>query len=536
MRRSAKRMTNRGRADSRRTPTEAAPRRRWPLRAAAAGFALVVIGLVLAQLVPSQAVRKPSTPAPATPPRPDIVFIVIDALRADRVGVYGGRPELSPTIDTLAREGVTFDRAISQAPWTQPAVASLFCAVHPSVHQVTSYEHAWNSTFADAAKVAVLSDTFTTLPEVLQQAGYQTAAFTANPFLMAEYGYAQGFDHFDASVARFEKTDATGAKLNALASRWLAARDPHKPAFLYLHYMEVHGPYDGDLDYLETRLDEVEQLPDKYVLSAAEMHDLLHLRRIPDGVKNRARHERLWGFREYWEARYDAGVKLMDRYIAELRDSLRALGIWDSAWIILTADHGEALCEHHFWDHGLSLHDNQLRVPLIWRWPGVWPAGRRVMPLVRLIDQFPTIAEQVGAAVPSGIQGLSILPLLQENARPETRLAFAESIRRGTEQKALYRDLRKVVFIESQPPRVAFFDLATDPHEQNDMSAQGGNVVRELVSLLKQQKEQNLALAPRGATESVPLSDAERRRLETLGYIGATRHESPTTQPADHGP
>ena len=277
-------------------------------------------------------------------PRPNIIFILIDALRADHLGAYGHPGGHSPTLDALADESVVFDLAIAQAPWTQPSMASLFCSYYPSVHKVTDYGGTFDSIHKEGPKVAILNESFVTMPEVLQAAGYSTGAFVANPFILAEFGFAQGFDHFDAS---FAKNTTPGSVVNDAAIAWLCKREADKPFFCFLHYMDVHGPYNAGPEFLDPILDKVEELPNKRKLSEAEINKLDYLKQLPNVYTNRNRHEELGDYQEYWAARYDAGIREVDFHISQLRAKLKEIGLWQDVYLIVTADHGEALAEQH---------------------------------------------------------------------------------------------------------------------------------------------------------------------------------------------
>jgi arylsulfatase len=466
-------------------------------------------------------------PANASQPA-NIILIVADALRADRLGAYGSKGELTPTMDAIAREGTLFQRTIAAAPWTQPSVASLFSACYPGVHQVRSYQVAFDSTFSGDPKVAVFGDTFQTLAEALHAGGYETAAFSANPFVIADYGFGQGFDHFDASFASFADTNRRGAVLNAALFDWLAQRDSRKPLFLYLHYMDVHGPYEGDPAYLEQRMVELESSSNLHAMTEYETRALMHLRRPPKYAKDLARHARLMGYREYWIARYDAGVRQMDKHLAALRQRLSDLGLWDNSLVVVTADHGEALCEHHIWDHGLSVHDNQLHVPLILHWPGVVPAGKRVAATTRLIDVMPTLLDQMRLPAVAGVQGRSLLPHVRSDEPLPGAVAYAECVKSGTEQKAVYDGNRKLLLVESSPPQAVWFNLADDPREQNPLVDQVA--LRSLLDLAARQAKENAAGASAHAATQVELSDDERSRLESLGYLH-TNEPAETSSP-----
>lgn len=479
----------------------------------------------------------PAAPDPGRRPRsaplPDIVFVLVDALRADRLGAYGGARQLTPAIDAFATEGLLFEQVISQAPWTQPSVASIFSAVYPGVHQVRDYQLAWDATFTEAPSVAVFGGQLTTLAEALRQGGYQTAAFSANPFVAAEFGFGQGFDHFDSSFASFTKESTSGHTINEAVFRWLPKRDPARPLFLYLHYMDVHGPYEGDRECLNRLLDEVERLPSKRELTPLEIARLDHLRRLP-ALADPARHDPLVRFREYWVARYEAGVFAADQHFEELRRGLAERGLWDNAYVIFASDHGEALCEHGFWDHGLSVHHNQLHVPLILRWPGVLDRGVRIPRIVELFNLMPTLLDQLRLPPVEGVQGASMVPLLQGQPFARRPDAFAEAVKFGAEQKALYQDGYKLLYVESDPPRASLYRMPEDLKEQHSFSQTAGSLLARLIGELQPILTRNRDLAKALPGSRAPISEEQRRQLESLGYVGkpSTMAEHATSAPA----
>lgn len=447
--------------------------------------------------------------------RPNIVFVVIDALRADRLGVYGGPTENSPAIDAIAREGATVERAIAQAPWTQPSVASLLSSVYPSVHGVDDFHWAMEATFGDEPKVAVLDEIFPTLPEVLRANGYRTAGFVANPFLDAAFGFARGFDHFDASFAAIA---APGIDVNTAARAWLDRRDRAAPAFLYLHYMDVHGPYDAPAEILEPLLDAVERAEPTERLSRSAERRLGYLHTFPAVMPRPDRHTKLSRYREYWIARYDAGVREMDGHLAALRAALEAAGVWRDALVIVTSDHGEALFEHGFWDHGHSLYDAELHVPLIVRWPGVIPAGRRVQATVQLIDVMPTILDQLRIPAPEGLQGRSIARDLTDGAASEPALAIAEALKGQPEARAIYAGGWKL--IEEADARSTMYDLVVDPRERRDVGGAHGEEAARLRRILAAHAARAAARAAGRRVTRVTPSPDQAERLRALGYLG----------------
>jgi len=480
-------------------------------------------------------VDTPRPAAGATADHPNIVFILVDTLRADRLGCYGDPRGLSPTMDALASEGVLFERTIATAPWTLPSVASFFCGYYPSVHKVTSYQEALRSAQA-AGKVRYFGEQFTTLAEVLRDNGYQTAGFSANPFVTAKFGFAQGFEHFDSS---FAANTTPGRVVNAAALEWLRKRETDKPFFLYLHYMDVHDPYKADAKYVEPLVDAVRRMPDKRLLTPAERKR--HGRffgKSAVAYRDNPRHRELFRFAEYWRARYDAGVPQASAYLADLRGALQRLGLWESAFVILTADHGEALGAHRIWAHGLSAHQDQLHVPLILRWPGHLPAGARIRRTVRLFDVMPTILNLVGISPPDGIQARTLAGLIRTGGGVET-IALAEAVKQRPREKALVAGKWKLLAYPEEK-RYELYDLDADPGEQHDLAAVEPDQLARLRGLLERQLKENAALGRGVKEQSAEISAQERARFQALGYFeehaeDENAGEDQTSQPASPG-
>jgi len=446
--------------------------------------------------------------------KPNILFILIDALRADRLGCYGNADRLSPALDAIAGEGLVLERAIAQAPWTQPSMASLFCSRYPGVHGVTDYNDAFEAIHRGQPTVTKLSAAFITLAEVLQNSGYATAAFVANPFVIRDFGFAQGFEHFDSS---FADNTTTGDVVNRAALAWLAKRDTHKPFFCFLHYMDVHGPYNAGPEFLDSLLDRVEASPNKTMLTLEEFQQLGYLRQLPPVYTNRTRHDWLNKYRQYWAARYDAGVRQVDYHIANLKKDLAKMGLWDGLYVITTADHGESLDEHGYWDHGYTLFHPELHVPLLLRWPGVLGRGKRIAGTQRLIDVMPTLIDELGLRQTAELQGRSLVSVIRGRSSEQVP-AFAEAVKIGPEQKTLYMGNWKLILKKAEPlPRL--YNIADDPLEANDLSMSDRNKASQLTNMLRQQNRINIRLASQISTETVPLTAEQQKRLRSLGYL-----------------
>ena len=474
---------------------------------------------------------------PEAAAKPDIVMILIDTLRADRLGAYGHPGRLSPTIDAIAASGVTFEHCIAAAPWTLPSVASLFTSYYPGVHKASKYKEVPDPT-ADGGKSALqsaLTEDVDTLAEVLQGAGYQTAGFVGAKFLRAQFGFAQGFEHYDTS---FADSTLRGKLINDAALDWVGTqRDPARPLFLYLHYMDVHGPYDAAPEFMDPLMAQLEALPNKQRLTAEE-YEAIHpyLRQPPRDTTTLERYERLKNFREYWVARYEAGVKEVDFYISQLIERLTDAGIWNDAYVILLADHGEALCEHGIWEHGYSMYQTDLHVPLILRWPGVLPAGKRVPPLVSTIDLMPTLIEQLHLSSPQKLQGASLLSHIFDTGTGGPITRFAEAIREGPDEYAVIQDYAKLITTararQQQRDGTAraqlsyrLFDLKADPAEEHDLAPSHPALVKRLGQVMTAVVRANLQLRPDVVAAKVMVDPQTMRELAALGYVGSPDYE-----------
>jgi len=468
--------------------------------------------------------------------RPSIILILIDTFRADRVGAWGNGNKLTPALDRLAAEGAVFERAYAPSPWTMPSVGSLFSGVYPSVHKATSYKVAVGKEELGAGEVSAFSPDLTTIAEQLSEAGYQTAAFVSNPFIVEQHGFSQGFTHFDASyVAR---TAPAGA-VNTGAIRWLEQRDPARPFFLYLHYMDTHAPYQAGREFEEAQLAKTEALAERRPLSEFERTKFggyygKSMRRHA----NDPRHTRLAATAEYWNGRYDACVAQVDAYIGEFRDKLGALGLLDDTLVIVTADHGEALGEHEYWGHGVTAWNNQLHVPVLLRLPGEVPAGRRVRDVVSLLDVAATVRDYAGLRAPAVSQASSLRPLLGGSDEPP-RTVFAEAVNTQPGLRVVIEgDWKLLYWTDSQ--QGALYNLARDPEERTDVSEANPDVRARLADALVAQLERNEKLG-HGVRESTSdLSSGQSARLSALGYVGGSADDEsqtpasgPTSAPAE---
>lgn len=469
--------------------------------------------------------------------KPNVIFIMIDALRADRLGAYGCQKNLTPTMDGLAKVGVTFTYCVAPAPWTLPSIASLFTAYYPGVHKATSYRTVEDMEQGRTVQQSVLSDDFTTLAEVLKANGYDTAGFCGNKFIREQYGFAQGFDHFDTS---FADNTVPGSKINEAAFAWLGDRLPDKPFFLYLHYMDVHGPYDAAPQFMDPQMERVEANENKRVMTSQEFGRLnAYLKKPPAQTSDPGRYDRLKGYQEYWAARYDAGVAEADFHLEKMLKHLTEMGVLHKSLVILVADHGEALCEHGMWGHGYSEHQTDLHVPLIMVWNKVLPAGQRVQTLSGVIDLMPTIMEQLRIPVSDELQGKSLVGHLSGTLPARPQMRFAEAVKSGPPEFAVFVGPHKMIMKQvparrmpdgsTSQPTVSrrLFNLATDANEEFDTGAQDPQRRDLLSKLIEGFVRTNQKTKPEVAVERRPVEVETMSQLESLGYVGGSEEDDP---------
>ena len=449
---------------------------------------------------------------PVAPQAPDIIFILIDTLRADRVGAFGNRRGLTPFLDSLAARGVVFQHTYAQSSWTSPSIASLLTSRFVSQHGVVS-------------PFSVLQKTEDTFPEALRRSGYMTAGFVANDLMYAEFGVAQGYDHYEAFPT--QPTDAglpitvPARVLNDAALGWLGkraakARESRRPYFVYLHYMDVHSPYAPSPEAMEHVLGsppwpDVKEVNDTFLLSMKEPVEPRALRQIEDT--------------------YDAQVLTLDRQLAQFFEALESRGLLEHAAIVVTADHGEEFKEHGLISHGNTLFNEVTHVPLVVVPP--WRRSRRdVSRVASVIDVAPTVLELAGADRPAPFEGQSLRAELGDASWGATVLRWLRTPRSRDAGTALSELPRSIVtpyrrhsralvhgdekLVEDVDGKDVFFDLATDPGERApaQLPAERQKALRELRDTLTAGTERN-----RSGEQRRELDQETRDRLRALGYI-----------------
>ncbi len=419
--------------------------------------------------------------------RPNIVIVMIDALRADRLGVDGYPLPTTPNIDALAAEGAYFSSALAHSTWTKPSIATLITSLYPSQHGIQRV-----SVDAAALRTETLDDSLVTLAERLQAGGYATAAVINQVHLQGRFGFGQGYDYYD------DKRGRNAFRLNGRLRSWLEGLEGG-PFFAYLHYLDLHWPF---------------------TLSLPEKADAFGPTAMKSEPPTSGQEAPEWGSRlddpddlRALQARYDHEVAYSDAAVGELVEQLRELGLYEDTLILVTSDHGEAFLEHGQLGHGFAPHEELLRVPLVIRQPSRLSAftGRVERP-VGLIDVMPTLLELAGLEPQPGAQGESIVPLLRGEEMAE-RVIFSDTFDAfGARSRA-----HKLIWYNDE--RKEFFDLTTDPGELNSMAEPCRGVCRELAQQIRPFRRLMLKSRESNPAGTAELNPDDVETLRALGYL-----------------
>ena len=416
-----------------------------------------------------------------------ILILDIDSLRADHLGCYGYERETSPNIDALARESIVFEWAFGQAPGTAPSHASLLSGLYPTTHGMVD-------------ESTRLPEAVVTLAESLSEHGYATAAFVDGGYLGSEFGFDQGFTVFDNS---------RGAGLETVVPRaidWL--REHADENFLLLiHSNDPHVPYAPPAPYREVFAADLEPPTAGFEPVPERMEAVRTSLRAPNPQPLPPNDL------EYARALYDGEIRLVDDWVGRLMDVVRELGLDRRATIVLVSNHGQEFQEHDDVLHE-QLYTTVTRIPLILRLPLGRKAGR-LTEIVEGVDLMPTLLELAGAAIPTPVQGGSLVPLIRNQGRPPY-LAFGESPYLGRQRFVAMGGYRLILTRESG--KAELYHLDEDPLELNDLGAIDSERVRVLLSRLDEWEER-IAGASYDPEEQQSLDEDTLEQLKSLGYV-----------------
>lgn len=418
--------------------------------------------------------------APPTPPRPNLLLITIDTLRADHLGAYGYELPTSVAIDALAQRGTVFERAQSSSSWTLPSLATLMTSTYTSTHGCWTF-------------FTKLDDGFSTLAERLAGEGYATGGVASHTYVASTYGLNQGFEHYDEELAPTKSADAhlvvTSARVTDKGLTWIDERtqrapeatDAEQPWFLWVHYFDPHYIYNEHAGITELFGDEGQE--------------------GDEGAR----------------VRYDGEIAHTDAQVGRLLDGLRKRGLQDDTVVVLTSDHGEEFRDHGSKHHGRTLYREVLRVPLIMAGPGI--ATGRVATPVGLVDVLPTLLDVLDIEPSGDLSGRSLRRALQGEALASAPLLAELRLFDGYHADAVL-DGRWKLLVNPENDYVRLFDLDTDPGETTNVAASEASRVRKMIAGLAAMKKAATEAAPELLAEGdMELDEEELDTLRQLGYV-----------------
>ena len=427
---------------------------------------------------------------------PDIVFISIDTLRADRMGLYGNRRDTSPVIDEYARNSIVYRNALSQAPWTLPSTASFVTSLYPSQH--------------GAIKIGRrLNTDVDTIAEVLHDAGYHTIGVVSHTVVSEKYNFDQGFDLFDQTHINNQRT-VTSDKLSKLAIGHFRERPKDKPCFMWVHYFDPHFDYIRHPEFGFAD-DTAEILPSEFVLTRYSAGD-------PRRMYKKSRMKSV--FLEHIRAVYDEEIAFTDLWVGDLLDAVTADDA-DTVFII-TADHGEYFMERGRFLHDGDVYNELVHVPLI-----IGGAiddalrGKKVARTVELISLPKTMAG-IAKVEKDPFNGEDLIALASEKT-PKPRFAYSEGTwawqKTGRTAGVVYKGWKLIRNFDDE--RYELYDTGKDRKEKKDLFQSGDPETVKMRRLLKKKLDAHVKTNWHidSKAEKVDVTEEEKAQLRALGYV-----------------
>jgi arylsulfatase A-like enzyme len=376
-----------------------------------------------------------------------VFLIVTDTLRADHLGCYGYERETSPHIDAWSREATLFEHAVAQETWTLPSHITMFTGLYPKNHGANLNSN--------------LSEDTRTLAGILSEEGYLCAGFTGMDWWLLPWrGLGYGFDYYDHSPLSFRHIHETLPRLTT----WLDQHPTPRP-FVFFHNFDVHSktylmdfvdPYDPARPGFNRFRSQTSRPPriERPGVQTDASHFLLSANRGELSVTDAER--------TFMIAGYDDCIEMVDAALDEFFTYLKENGLYDSALIIFTSDHGEA-----FGEHGMYLHEQTYeecsRVPLIIKFPRGKFAGKRVPDPVQLVDLYPTVLDVLGLSPAEPVDGISLLALL-EGRIPASEWAYTQRESMQAVRTGAWK-LHRHTGVE----RMELYNLHADPGERSNL-------------------------------------------------------------------
>ena len=420
--------------------------------------------------------------------------MVVDTLRADALGAYACERGLTPRLDRLAEEGVLFQNAFSHAPWTLPSFASLLTSRTPPAHGAGGR----------LGDLRGLPETIPTLPDRFREAGYATGAIVNVGFLARPFGVTRGFEHLDARAFENNQELRDARATTDAALEWI--RGHADGAFLLMvHYFDPHAEYRPPGEFRRRFAADVDREDETFRFGVRSHVSARRAGRLELRPELLERARRL----------YEAEVAYVDDEIGRLLDGLQDLDLDRTTLVVVTSDHGEEFLDHGDWEHGHTLYDELLRVPLILRQSGRL-APSRIDAAVGHVDLGPTLLSWCGLRACDSFQGRDLVGALAgAQVPPVPLLAFGSfwgpplsSLREG--------DLQ---VIEGAGGRHELYRWTSDPAERTDLAAKERSQAERAQARLETVRGAELRSGS-GPGPRASLTAEQSRQLAAVGYVG----------------
>lgn len=390
--------------------------------------------------------------------KPDIILITLDSTRADRMGFMGTRSHLTSSLDGIAHEGIVFTQAYAQAPTTVVSNATILTGTYPQTHQASEFGGS-------------LAATLPYLPDLLHANGYRTAAFVGSILLDPRngpyQGYDRGFDVYDAGFhqaqrgeSRFQSVERQGDRVAARATKWLAS-NKRRPLFLWMHLQDPSGTSAGS---------------------------------------------------------YDRAVAAADAAIGKLVTFLRAQSLYDNSLIVVASSQGESLGAHGEDGHGIFLYDETIHVPLLLKLPNNRMAGKQTKNRARLLDIAPTVLAEAGIAIPSQMQGQSLIRIAQATSQSEQPAYSRNDFSQRGFGCSVLESWRAGKYVYIRAPKPELYDLSSDPGATHNLAQKAKATLETMASQLQSFDSHLGKDAAKSAGSG--LTSSEMQKLASLGYVG----------------
>lgn len=432
--------------------------------------------------------------------RPNVLLLLCDTLRADHLGCYGYARPTSPHIDEFASEALLFENAMSSSPWTKPSMGNLFTSLYPHQHQAFYWEDN-------------LQNGCLTLAEIFRNFNYSTFAIQTNVLITQYYNFHQGFQHFDEIIN--EKAEKVTEKFNS----WVRKKRS-KPFFAYLHFMDVHLPYEAPVKF--NRIFEPEPIASvlNNIPSAYEVRILNEI-----GLSQQDK--------QHFINMYDAEIRYFDYYFGQIIDNLKKLGLFEDTIIVLAADHGEEFSDHNGFEHGHTLYNELIHIPLIIKYSSKLQP-KRIKTHVKQQDLTPTLLKICRIKKSTELRGRNLI-LNTKSGEPQQEEIFFEAIGFGAEKKGIVKDGWKLIentgkkdkdaielYLEMTKYIMPEYKEGYELYNINQDFQEKNNLINDRPEIFKRLKPY-LELFKSESFERIKSKDKDREKklkdLKSLGYV-----------------